>query len=234
MIRALIAAAGAIGSVVAVSAAHAQVWMPVPIVPPLPLPPLPVADFGVPPEPPSSGDQSETTPAKSTSLHEPMVASSEAEREALRGSQFHESWYGWQTLTVDATAIGTLLLGAAIVTSGPPTRMSEPRPRPLVFAAGSLGLYAVGPSIVHVAHGHVWEGLASIALRAVMPLAGLAAGYAVAGASERGNAPLDGGVGVLLGCAGAMAADAVLLGWDRWYGRAPAPPGALFSIHASL
>jgi hypothetical protein len=231
VVRHLIFAAGAIGCIVAGSPVYAQVF-PVSVVPPLPLPPLPVPDFRVTSEP-SSAEKSETTPSKSTNLHGAMLASSEAERLALRRSQSHESWYGWQTLTVDATAIGILLLGTAIMTSGPPTLMPESRPQPLTFAAGSLGLYAVGPAIVHVAHGHPWEGLASIGLRAMMPLAGFAAAYAVGWGSERPNASLDGAVGGLLGCAGAMAADAAVLGWDRWYGLGP-PSEALFSIRTSL
>ena len=60
----------------------------------------------------------------------------------------------------------------AIVTSRAPALTLDPRPLPTALEGGALGLYAVGPSVVHFAHGSIWKGLVSIALRAVLPLAG--------------------------------------------------------------
>jgi hypothetical protein len=45
--------------------------------------------------------------------HDSIVLSARtpADWEAWRQSRSHEVWYGWQTLTVDASAVGVFLLG---------------------------------------------------------------------------------------------------------------------------
>jgi hypothetical protein len=229
MFRDLLIAGSALGCSVVTSLAHAQL-PPLPVVPPLPLPPVPFPEFHVARDGPSSAPSDAPTPAAPKSLDFAIHASSDAERLALRRSQFHEIWYGWQTLAVDAGAIGFVLFGAALTPRPPPLTDHEPGPRPVAFTAGAFGLYAIGPSTIHFAHGAVWKGLGSIGLRLAMPLAGFAAGYL--GTAEGANALEGGAVGGVLGCVGAMAADAALLGWDRWYGHGAAPSAALFSIPA--
>jgi hypothetical protein len=174
---------------------HAQVF-PLPVGPSLPLPPFPISDFRI--EPPPTPKVSSTPPIEprsSAGLDERRRAPSNAEseallREALLQSRAHESWYGWQTITVDAAAVGILLLGAALVTlrPEPPTSGAGPGPLPVAVAAASVGLYAVGPPAIHFAHGGLWRGFASIGLRVVMPLAGFAFGYFAGGAPGGGRA----------------------------------------------
>jgi len=145
--------------------------------------------------------------------------SSDADEEALAHSRVHERWDGWQTVTVDAAAVGVLLLGAAIATSGPPRLNGPPNPRPYAFGAVALGVYALGPPIVHLAHADVWRSLESVGLRVAMPLVGLVFGYLAAGGLQsHGTGALEAGeVGGLLGGVAAMATDATVLGWQRWY-----------------
>jgi hypothetical protein len=229
MFRVLLVAGSALGCSVVTALAYAQL-PPLPVVPPLPLPLVPFPEFHVARDAPSSAPSDAPTPVPKT-VDVAMRASSDAERLALRRSQFHEVWYGWQTLAVDAGAIGFVLFGAALTPRSPPLTDHEAGPRPVAFTAGALGLYTIGPSTIHFAHGAVLKGLGSIGLRLAMPLAGFAAGYL--GTREGADALEGGAIGGVLGCVGAMAADAALLGWDRWYGLGAAPSAtALFSIPA--
>jgi hypothetical protein len=212
--------------------------LPIPVAPPLPIPTLPIPEFRAESALPNPAVRSEspTEPGVSADFDAMWLASSKAEREALLRSQFHESWYGWQTLGVDAAAVGMFLLDAAIVTSRPPLPPNAaPAPRPVAFAVVSTGVYALGPSAVHFAHGNLWGGFGSIGLRVVMPLAGFAFGYLASGALRpgTGSALGDGTVGGFVGGAGAMAADAAALAWDRWHS-GPPEPRALLSGRASF
>lgn len=71
----------------------------------------------------------------------------------------HTNWYGWQALLIDGTAL-TLLAG-----SGTPS--SKPSIAVTYVAVAS---YAIGPPIIHWAHGHVEAGIGSLALRTGLPL----------------------------------------------------------------
>ena len=224
--------AAALGWLLVSPPASAQPF-PVPVGPPLPFPPFGGPELPIEAETPLASEPAlpaRSARQESTHFDATLHASSKAEAEALVQSRWHETWYGWQTLTVDATAIGVLLIGAAL---GPtrPTELGQST-LPLTTPA-SAGMYALGPAGVHLAHGNVWKGFASIGLRVVMPLAGFAFGYVASGVlrRERTGTVEDGGFGALVGGAGAMAADAVALGWDRWYG-AQAP--ALLSMRASF
>ncbi len=119
---------------------------------------------------------------------------------------------------MDAAAVGILLLGATIVATKPPSLTAGPAPPPVAFMATSLGVYAVGSPIIHVAHGNFLQACGSIGLRAALPLAGFALGAAADGASKHASGAADSVFGVVLGSAGAMAADAGVLAWRRWYG----------------
>jgi hypothetical protein len=238
VIRELVIAALGLGGAVLASPARAQSF-PGPVMPPLPLPPLLPSEFAVAQHPSDAGASAKLaiSPAASAKSDALMRMSSEAQREAFGRSQFHESWYGWQTLTVDATAVGILLLGAAVLTTPAPVRTlgATPESRPVAFEAASLGVYALAPSVVHFMHGSVWKGLESIALRVVLPLVGIAVGYlAGAARSSEGGASQGPVLGGLSGVVGAMAADAALLGWDRWQAAAAAPSTSLFSTQASF
>jgi hypothetical protein len=211
--------------------------LPVPTVPPLPGPPIP--EFRVDSTPPSPGaGATNSTPAGTSNTFDAMLRDPPPSgREALLRSRFHESWYGWQTLAVDAAAVAILLTGAATfagAASGPSVRLSgSPPSLPIALITTSSGVYAVGPSVVHLAHGHIWRAVASIGLRLVIPLAGFAVGSISSSAvNPRANALANGAVGGLVGGAAASATDAAALGWDRWYGGAGGP--VLLSARASF
>ena len=216
----------ALGLVLVASLARAQ-----PL--PLPLPPLPPPSFSVAP------DTAASTPPRQVSTRCETVQaslgdSSTAARKALRRSGEHESWYGWQTLTVDASAVGILLVGAALVTARPPMLSATTAPRPIPFAVASLGVYAIGSPVVHVAHGEYRHGLASLLLRIAASLAGFGLGYLAGKATPaRSEGAWTGGAyGSALGGIGAIAVDASGLAWHRWH--TSAGPTALFSTSGSF
>jgi hypothetical protein len=162
-----------------------------------------------------------------------LQANSEAEREALRRSRLHDVWYGWQVLTVDAAAVGILVLGAPIVTTQPPSLTAGPAPLPVDVMVASLGVYALGP-IIHIAHGKIWQACGSIGLRMALPLAGFAVGSAIGGGSRSPSGAADGDFRIVVGSVGAMVTDAGALTWQRWYGAAPGSRTALFSANGSF
>jgi hypothetical protein len=218
---------------------------------PFPLPPLPPPSFDtaspdgrteptwhaapeperVEPAPPVSG-----APAAAAPFASLMRTSSDADREALRLSRIHKTWYGWETLGCDAAAIAVLLLGAAVDTTSPPTLDDAPRPRPLAFAAVASGIYLAGPTTVHFANGDLWQGFASAGLRIAMPLVGFIlgsrAGSALPGQSTRASA--DGAFGAVAGGVTAMVIDSSALGWHRWYGSEPADRMPLLAARGSF
>jgi hypothetical protein len=182
-----------------------------PFLPPMPLPQMPT--------PVSSGNAGEPTTPTSFPAHPPgassptaqrdslsLSANSPSQREAWRGSQLHEVWYGWQTLTSDAGSVGVLLLGATFGGDLAP------------FALAAVGVYGVGAPAVHFAHGAVGKGLVSLTVRALLPLGGFGLGYLL-GAGSASDRRTEGGViGAVAGGAGATIFDAAVLGWDRWQG----------------
>jgi hypothetical protein len=135
-----------------------------------------------------------------------LSANSPSQREAWRRSQRHEVWYGWQTLTSDAGSLGVLLLGATFGGDLTP------------FALAAAGVYGVGAPTVHFAHGAVGKGLASLTVRALLPLAGFGFGYLLSVGSASHRRMDDGVIGAVAGGAGATMVDAAMLGWDRWQG----------------
>ncbi len=115
-------------------------------------------------------------------------------------------WYGWQTLLVDAGSLVLMPVGVGIVT------------------------YAVGPSIVHAAHGRAGPAIGSILLRTSMPLLlavfGVALGDSTTPRNQTGDGiavePILGGItGLVIGVLGAMAIDDAVLAWEP--GKAPTP-----------
>lgn len=86
-----------------------------------------------------------------------------------------ERWYGWQTLSLDAAALGLGVVSFA-------TADSEETASAL-FAWSALSTYAFGPPAVHLLRGHEGKSLASLGLRVGVPV--LAAGLASIGRDER-------------------------------------------------
>jgi hypothetical protein len=128
-----------------------------------------------------------------------LALDSPAKRAALRESQEHEQWIGWQTLAVDSVAIGVPIL---LRTGGP-------------ILAVSGAVFAFGSPIVHFVRGDVAKGFGSVALRVTLPLLGYLVGtgfHPLTGDVESGV------VGAAGGAVCASAVDASLLGWERWEG----------------
>jgi hypothetical protein len=107
-------------------------------------------------------------------------------------------WYGWQNLVADGVTIV-----AASATQ-----------RPEVFLVGYL---AAGP-VIHWAHENVWQGFASLGLRAGLPVALGFMGAAV----DSGHCSADFGcgfggfvVGLVVGSVAAIAIDAAVLAYDE-------------------
>jgi hypothetical protein len=116
-----------------------------------------------------------------------------------------DSWYGWQTLLVDAAALGMVLAAPA---GGEHTR------DPLLVAG--VGTYALGGPAVHLAHAGVGRALGSLALRAGLPIGGAFVGMALGTASDHSGDAIAGGlVGFGLGLVGAVAIDASLVAWEE-------------------
>lgn len=102
---------------------------------------------------------------------------------------------------------------------------------------GGVATYVVGPPLVHIAHGHIGKGLADMGLRVGLPLLFGAIGYAAGDPNCHGDgffclppAVGDAMIGGLIGYAGAVVVDAVLLAREDV--EVPATPPPL--EHASL
>jgi hypothetical protein len=132
-------------------------------------------------------------------------------------------WYGWQTLLVDAASLALLVAGA------------ESRSSAVLGVSGLT--YALGPSVVHVAHGQGAKGIADVLLRVGVPVAFAAAGGLIGAATASPNRnteeeevlPWLGGaaVGLAIGLVTAVSIDAALLAWEPGKASSPstgAPP----------
>jgi hypothetical protein len=119
-------------------------------------------------------------------------------------------WYGWETLLVDSVGLGLMM------TSG--------RAGSTVPFWGGVGVYAVGPPVVHAARGHADKAGVDLAVRVLAPFALALTGMAIDLATSPPCAPsaflcfrgLNGfAEGGILGYGGAVALDAIVLAWDR-------------------
>jgi hypothetical protein len=134
-------------------------------------------------------------------------ASAFAEEPATSTAQEEEatevSWYGSQTLTVDAVATSALLAGGA--------GASLP-----IFLAG-YGAFLAGPPVVHGAHARGGIALADLGVRLAAPLVFAAAGNRF-GPRDHGEV-FDSTSGVLIGFfagyTGAIALDAAVFAYEK-------------------
>ena len=69
------------------------------------------------------------------------------------------AWYGWQTMTVDAAAVGTIALGVKVGST------------PL--ALSGVGGLVLGAPVLHAMHGNWGNAGLSLSSRVLLPLAGL-------------------------------------------------------------
>ena len=126
-----------------------------------------------------------------------------------------EHWYGWQILIVDASWI---VLGVA--TAGIDSQSA-------IHALPVL-TYALGPPIVHWAHGRVGIGFADLGIRVVGPFAvgllGAVVGAAAGANSTNQSDDAAAGfvVGALVGFLSALIVDPAVLAYEK----VPAEPAA--------
>lgn len=111
-----------------------------------------------------------------------------------------KSWYGWQTLTIDAGAGSLFWLGRE-TKDGRDLPMGS-----MILSLGGSG-FVLGAPIAHFAHGQVRTGALSMGMRVGLPAAGLGIAT-LAGAKE------DATFGALaLGMVAASIIDATVLAW---------------------
>jgi hypothetical protein len=140
------------------------------------------------------------------------------------------SWYGWQTLTSDgsALALGALAYG---VDKGGGTTITN------VFWTASVATFFVGAPVIHWTHGHVGTGFGSLGLRVGLPLGAFLAGALIGGAAcgdgngENTIVDCPVAVGAVAAVAGLVAApilDAAVLAREPVNPPAPPPIQAAF------
>jgi hypothetical protein len=130
------------------------------------------------------------------------------------------TWYGWQTLLCDAATLSLWSL-AALYHQNNGVRSAS-------VAAGAV-VYVWGPPAVHWSHRNSKRAGQSIALRLVLPIAGLLAGIVVGGSSGGGGG--DDGLGVaLVGFAGLTAGMITASVIDANHAEQPRRPRALSSV----
>jgi hypothetical protein len=115
-------------------------------------------------------------------------------------------WYGWQILLADTGVAGTLALSGATSSPG----------NGVLLGAATVGYLVDGP-LIHAAHNQGGKVGYSLALRLLMPVAGVGIGIAVASADTQSNEPLeslvDAVIGFGFGMIAASVVDSVALGW---------------------
>lgn len=114
-------------------------------------------------------------------------------------------WYGWQILLTDATA-GALFAGSHA--------LRAPVPAWTLFSL-SIGTYALGGPIIHLAHGQTARAVGSLGLRVALPAAlGLLVhpfgGCDGVSKCERKRAS----IAVVAGLVSALVIDATFLAWE--------------------
>jgi hypothetical protein len=148
----------------------------------------------------SGGDTGSRTDAAIAPAH-PRVHRKQSEGES--------TWYGWQTLLVDGGSLAVFAAALSVQSSQ------------LGWFSG--GTYALGPAVVHAAHGRGGAAAASIALRLGLPLVASIIGMGIGGNCEAGQggcigplsssttgALLGAGVGMVI----AMGIDAAVLSYE--------------------
>ncbi len=136
--------------------------------------------------------------------HAAPAAAAAADRTPAAPPRKHSHWYGWQTIIVDGMSL--LVVPA----------MADETKSTSLLALG-VGGYALGGPIVHLAHGEVARGAASLGLRVGLPFLGALGGAMVDGNSCSGEicrmdrVVLGGALGVLA----AVVVDSAALAYER-------------------
>jgi hypothetical protein len=130
-------------------------------------------------------------------------------------SEPEETWYGWQTLSTDGAALALLIAAGSTTQSSSTTG---------TLALASLGTYALGGPVVHLAHDRARTAAGDLVVRVSVPLAttvlGAMIGNAVIPPSPcEGDGPCGGGiafglVGLGVGVLTASIVDAAVFGYE--------------------
>jgi hypothetical protein len=140
------------------------------------------------------------------------------------------SWYGWQTLASDGSAVALGALAYGVDKAGGTTITN-------VFWTASVATFFVGAPVIHWKHGHVGKGFGSLGLRVGLPVAAFLGGLLIGNAacsdsdSDTSIVGCPVAVGAVAGVAGLVAApivDAAVLA------REPVETPAAPPIHAAL
>jgi hypothetical protein len=124
---------------------------------------------------PSVAQADEPSASPSPPLSEPAPA----------GAPVDRRWYGWQPLMVDAGSIATMIGGG--FARGPASGPIE-----ILGAAGAL----LGSPLIHLGHEHLGKAGASLALRVLLPTAGMFTGLLIGMAAAPQNPNGDLGTGI--------------------------------------
>jgi hypothetical protein len=149
----------------------------------------------------------------------PAVAADEEGALAAPAPSSGASWYGYQTVSADATAAALTALSFQ-TNSG-------------AASWAAIGVYLLGAPVVHAAHQRPLAALGSLGLRIGMPLLAAAVGAATADCSsnrvlndencEFGPSVVGAGIGLIL----AAVIDSAAIAWDPPSSPGPYRPAAV-------
>ena len=111
-----------------------------------------------------TGSPSSTPPSSVPSRETPSIEGGATGAVTAPSTKKYYQWYGWQTLISDAASLTLLVAGGK--TDDLDTRAG--------LVTASVGTFALGPPIIHWAHGQPLRSLGSLALRVGPPIAAVA------------------------------------------------------------
>jgi hypothetical protein len=122
-----------------------------------------------------------------------------------------ERYYGWQNATVDGIGLSLFVTGVFIASDNDGGAAGGG-----AILAG-IGTYALGPPIVHWAHGHVGKGFGSLAMRLTIPPVLTLLGWLTACTDGRGDAGciIAAYTGWQVGILIPPILDSTVLGWEK-------------------
>jgi hypothetical protein len=164
--------------------------------------------------PPTPAPPPVVTPPPAAKEAPPPPAAKEAPPPAPEQPRYEKTWYGYQTLTVDALSFAAMIGGLAGRTGG--------------VLAGGYVAFLLGTPVVHMVHGNLGPGFGSIGLRLLVPVIGLGvgaiSGLFIGGSHGEGLDAVGNGasgaatgavVGALVGGLGCMLIDAAGLAYAK-------------------
>jgi hypothetical protein len=117
-------------------------------------------------------------------------------------------YYGWQTFTVVSISASFFATGIAIISD-------EESPVGTGLMIAGISGYALGPPIVHWAHGNIGKGFASLAMHGAIPASTTLVGFAAGcGGGDFGACIVGTFIGWQVGILIPPLVDGTLLAWD--------------------